>query len=161
MFEIVLHMPRIPPNTGNIMRLCANTGARLHLVEPIGFEMTDRRLRRAGMDYRERATVRIHDSWSAVRSHLSERNWYALATCGPRPYYEARFESGDVLVFGSEQVGLPPSVLADFHDDHQLHVPMVCGSRSLNLSNAVAAVLYEAWRQIGFRGARAPGSEEP
>lgn len=154
MFEIVLHEPQIPPNTGNIIRLCANTGARLHLVEPLGFEMSDAKLRRAGLDYRDLARVDIHESWQALRVSLAggSGSWYSLSTSGRTVYSEAIFAAGDVLVFGCEQFGLPSSVLAEFDEAHALRVPMAPGSRSLNLANTAAVVAYEAWRQINFRG---------
>ena len=153
-FEIVLHQPQIPPNTGNIMRLCANTGARLHLVKPLGFELSDAKLRRAGLDYRDLARVEIHESWEALRRSLADGvgSWYSLSTSGRMIYSEASFAAGDVLVFGCEQHGLPPSVLDEFDAAHALRVPMVPGSRSLNLANTVAVVSYEAWRQTEFRG---------
>lgn len=154
MFEIVLHEPQIPPNTGNIMRLSVNTGARLHLVKPLGFDLTDAKLRRAGLDYRDLARVEIHESWLALRESLADGpgSWYSLSTSGRTTYSQARFTAGDVLVFGCEQHGLPTSVLAEFDTSHALRVPMVPGSRSLNLANTVAVVVYEAWRQIDFRG---------
>ena len=153
-FEIVLHQPQIPPNTGNIIRLCANTGSRLHLVEPLGFDMSDAKLLRAGLDYRDLARVEIHESWQALKTSLAggAGSWYSLSTSGRTTYSEARFRAGDVLVFGCEQHGLPPSVLAEFDSDYALRVPMVPGSRSLNLANTVAVVALEAWRQIDFRG---------
>jgi tRNA (cytidine/uridine-2'-O-)-methyltransferase len=153
-FEIVLHQPQIPPNTGNIIRLSANTGARLHLVEPLGFEMSDAKLRRAGLDYRDLARVEIHESWQALRASLAGQSasWYSLSTSGRTTYSEASFATGDVLVFGCEQYGLPQSVLSEFDANHALRVPMAPGSRSLNLANTVAVVVYEAWRHVKFTG---------
>lgn len=151
MLDLVLYRPAIPPNTGNIMRLCANTGARLHLVGPIAFDLSDAAVRRAGLDYRDRAVVVEHADWAAARAAVPGR-WFAVDTAGARRYDEVRFAPGDVLVFGTERTGLPPAVLAGFADDAVLRIPMLPGSRSLNLSNAVALVAYEAWRQLGFPG---------
>ncbi|HPT50284.1 MAG TPA: tRNA (cytidine(34)-2'-O)-methyltransferase [Accumulibacter sp.] len=156
MFEVVLVHPEIPPNTGNVIRLCANTGARLHLVEPLGFELTETRLRRAGMDYAELATVRRHADWSACRAALAELSpsgrLFALSTKGTRHPSEAGFQAGDVLVFGCETGGLPADIFAAFDAEHRLRLPMRPHNRSINLSNAVAVTVYEAWRQIGYPG---------
>jgi len=152
MFEIVLVEPEIPPNTGNVMRLAANVGATLHLVRPLGFRLTDRHLRRAGLDYREMAALRVHDDWHECERALTGRRMHALSTRGRRHYGEARFEPGDVFVFGAETRGLPETVLAGFAPEHVLRVPMVPGNRSLNLANTVAVVVFEAWRQAGFAG---------
>lgn len=152
MLDLVLYQPQIPPNTGNIMRLCANTGARLHLVGPIAFDLSDAALRRAGLDYRDQAVVTVHDSWSAVRAFLGPRRWFAVDVAGTRAHSDPQFRHDDVLVFGCERTGLPAQVLAQFTADRVLRIPMVPGSRSLNLANAAAVVLYEAWRQAGFLG---------
>ena len=152
MFDIVLVEPEIPPNTGNVIRLAANSGARLHLVAPLGFSMDDRLLRRAGLDYHEFASVELHPDWSACLAALSGRRKFALTTRATRLHAEARFQAGDVFVFGAETRGLPAEVLAGFDGDRRLRLPMRPGNRSLNLSNAVAVVVYEAWRQLGFAG---------
>lgn len=150
MFHIVLHQPEIPPNTGNIIRLCANTGATLHLVRPLGFTLDKRSLRRAGLDYDDLATVRVHADLAACRAALAASRWFAIETGGARCYSDIAYEPGDVLLFGSERTGLPPAVLATFPAAQHLSLPMRPGNRSLNLSNAVAVVAYEAWRQVGF-----------
>jgi tRNA (cytidine/uridine-2'-O-)-methyltransferase len=152
MLDIVLVEPEIPPNTGNAMRLAANTGARLHLVEPLGFSMDDRQLRRAGLDYHEVASVTSHRDWPSCRQFFAGRRLFAFTTRASRLYTEAGFAAGDVLVFGAETRGLPESVLGDFAEDRRLRLPMRPGNRSINLSNAVAVVAYEAWRQLGFAG---------
>jgi tRNA (cytidine/uridine-2'-O-)-methyltransferase len=152
MFAVVLVAPEIPPNTGNVIRLTANTATDLHLVEPLGFRMDDRDLRRAGLDYHEYARVRVHRDWAACREALGQRmlRAFALTTRATRSLYDTRFAPGDVLVFGCETSGLPESVLGEFTDDRRLAIPMRPGVRSLNLSNAVAVSVYEAWRQQGF-----------
>ena len=152
MFHIVLYQPEIPPNTGNVIRLAANTGARLHLVEPLGFTMEDRLLRRAGLDYHETADVMVHASWEACRDALAGARMFALSTRNSLPYCSARFCPGDGFVFGSETKGLPPAVLDQFEPAARLRIPMRPGNRSLNLSNAVAVVVLEAWRQNDFAG---------
>ncbi|MFN3829979.1 MAG: tRNA (cytidine(34)-2'-O)-methyltransferase [Tepidimonas ignava] len=155
MFHVVLVHPEIPPNTGNVIRLCANTGCTLHLVEPLGFSMDDKLLRRAGLDYHEYADVRRHRDWAALRAALptpAER-WFALTTRGTRHVHEASFAAGDVLVFGAESCGLPAAVLDTLPPAQRLRLPMRPQQRSLNLSNAVAVTVYEAWRQLGFVGA--------
>jgi tRNA (cytidine/uridine-2'-O-)-methyltransferase len=152
--NVVLYQPEIPPNTGNVIRLAANTGARLHLVEPLGFELDDARLRRAGLDYREWAHLEVHPTLDACLDALPGRIW-ALSTRGTRHYTDARFFTDDALLFGPETRGLPDAVLERLPATSVLRVPMQPGSRSLNLSNAVAVVLYEAWRQLGFPGAEA------
>jgi len=135
------------------MRLCANSGARLHLVGPIAFDMSEPALRRAGLDYRDQAVVTLHESWPAMRSALPRwERWFAVEVDGARCHTDPQYERDDVLVFGREQSGLPPEVLADFPADHVLRIPMVRGSRSLNLANAAAVVVYEAWRQLAFVG---------
>ena len=154
MFEIVLIAPEIPPNTGNIIRLTANTGCRLHLVEPLGFSMDDRQLRRAGLDYHEVATVRRHDSWAALleaEKPYRER-CFAFTTQGATPFAQMVWQRGDWLVFGNETAGLPPAVRESFASTHRVRLPMRAGQRSLNLSNAVAVVVFEAWRQNGYVG---------
>jgi len=153
MIDIVLFEPEIPPNTGNIIRLCANTGARLHLVEPLGFSMESKALRRAGLDYHEFAEVTVHANWAALRAALSGRRLFALTTKGGTPFHRTRFEEGDVLVFGPETRGLPPEILAEFEPGSRLRLPMKPDSRSLNLSNTVAIAVYEVWRQLDFVGA--------
>ena len=152
MFAVVLVAPEIPPNTGNVIRLTANTATDLHLVEPLGFRMDDRDLRRAGLDYHEYARVRVHADWRACRDALGLRmaRAFALTTRTGRSLYDERFAPGDVLVFGCETSGLPQEILDEFPDDRRLAIPMRPGVRSLNLSNAVAVAVYEAWRQQGF-----------
>lgn len=156
MFHVILHEPEIPPNTGNIIRLCANTGARLHLIHPLGFILDDRRLRRAGLDYREWAEVREHGSFEEFLESVGSSRVFALTTRGRRCYAQADFAPGDALLFGPETRGLPEDLLNALPESQRLYIPMQPGSRSLNLSNAVALVLYEAWRQSGFAGARKP-----
>ncbi|MDR2017226.1 MAG: tRNA (cytidine(34)-2'-O)-methyltransferase, partial [Burkholderiales bacterium] len=159
MLSIVLVQPEIPPNTGNVIRLAANTGASLHLVEPLGFALEDRALRRAGLDYHEYARARVHPDWSACRAAITEAlsgltpmsRWWALTTKGSGSLFEARFGPHDVLVFGRETAGLPAEILADFPVSARLRIPMRESVRSLNLSNAVAVAVYEAWRQAGFQ----------
>lgn len=150
MFDIVLYQPEIAPNTGNVIRLAANTGARLHLVRPLGFTLSDRTLARAGLDYHERAVMTVHADWSACRAHLAGRRWFAVTTRGGTPYNTMHYAADDVLVFGPETRGLPTDVLDAFPQHHRLRLPMQPHSRSLNLSNSVAIVVYEAWRQLGF-----------
>jgi tRNA (cytidine/uridine-2'-O-)-methyltransferase len=149
-FNVVLHQPQIPPNTGNIIRLCANAGCVLHLVRPIGFALDAKTVRRAGLDYAEVAQVKIHASFDACVEALGKTRIYAIETTGSRPYSEARFEPGDSLLFGSEHRGLPQKVLDRLPPAQHLTIPMRAGNRSLNLSNAVALVVYEAWRQLRF-----------
>jgi tRNA (cytidine/uridine-2'-O-)-methyltransferase len=153
MFHIVLFQPEIPPNTGNAIRLCANTGSTLHLVQPLGFDLYHKNARRAGLDYDDLATVRLHLSFSACLEALSGARLFTVETTGTTVYTQADFQPGDALVFGSERRGLPPQVLNRVAPERQLTIPMCAGNRSLNLSNAVALVVYEAWRQNGFRGA--------
>ncbi|MHB8353602.1 MAG: tRNA (cytidine(34)-2'-O)-methyltransferase [Burkholderiales bacterium] len=150
MFEVVLYQPEIPPNTGNIIRLCANTGATLHLVEPLGFDISDRQLRRAGLDYHESAVIRVHPHWQACREALSGRRWFALTTKASRFYTSPTYRPGDVFVLGPETRGLPAEIPAEFEEERLLRLPMVTGSRSLNLGNATAVMVFEAWRQQGF-----------
>jgi tRNA (cytidine/uridine-2'-O-)-methyltransferase len=159
MLSIVLVHPEIPPNTGNVIRLAANTGASLHLVEPLGFALEDRALRRAGLDYHEYARVRVHADWSSCQRAITESlagitpapRWWTLTTKGSSSLFEACFGQHDVLVFGRETAGLPAEILADFPASARLRIPMREHVRSLNLSNAVAVAVYEAWRQSGFQ----------
>jgi tRNA (cytidine/uridine-2'-O-)-methyltransferase len=161
MLEIVLFAPQIAVNTGNIVRLCANVGARLHLVEPLGFSLDDRALRRGGLDYHELTETTRWPSWRACRAGFADRRWFATsAGVRARRYDDAEFFPGDVVVFGCETDGLPASVLATFPPDRRLHIPMRPGNRSMNLAGAVAVVAYEAWRQHGFAGATAGTFEE-
>ena len=150
MFDIVLYQPEIPPNTGNIIRLCANTGVRLHLVEPLGFTLKDAQLKRAGLDYHEFADMRVHADWEACTSALPNRRMFALTTKGSTRYTDIRFQPGDVFAFGPETRGLPPEMLDRFPTENRVRLPMLPHSRSLNLSNSAAVLIYEAWRQIGF-----------
>jgi len=150
MFNVLLHQPQIPPNTGNIVRLCANTGAHLHLIRPLGFEWSDRRLKRAGLDYHEWARVTIHDSLADYLERADPARIFAFTTRGQRNHHAVSFARDDTLLFGSEDRGLPEDVLALFPAERRLRIPMLPTSRSLNLSNAVAVAVYEAWRQQGF-----------
>ncbi len=150
MFNIILHEPEIPPNTGNVMRLCANTGASLHLVKPLGFRLDEKSVRRAGLDYRELADVKVHVSLAACLEALGRPRWFAFSTRASAVYDSARFERGDALLFGAETRGLPDAVLDVCPAERRLRIPMLAGVRSLNLSNAVAVAVYEAWRQQGF-----------
>ena len=152
MFDVVLYRPEIPPNTGNVIRLCANAGARLHLVEPLGFSIDDKQLRRAGLDYHEFTQMRVHRDWESCMATFGDARRYALTRRAARRYDDVRYREGDVLVFGAETAGLPDEVLEKFGGDARLRLPMRPGNRSLNLSNAVAVVVYEAWRQLGFEG---------
>ncbi|WP_027081205.1 tRNA (cytidine(34)-2'-O)-methyltransferase [Luteimonas mephitis] len=152
MFDVILHRPEIPPNTGNAIRLCANTGARLHLVRPLGFDMDDRQLRRAGLDYHEYARVQVHDSLAAALAAIAPPRLFALSTRNAVRFDTPRFVEGDAFVFGSETAGLPDEVLAAIPDGQRLRLPMRPDNRSINLSNAVAVVVFEAWRQLEFRG---------
>ena len=154
MFDIVLFEPEIPPNTGNIIRLAANTGCRLHLVKPIGFRLSDRALKRAGLDYCEIASVTQHPDWQECVLHFKGRRIYALSTSGTRSYSEAAFAPGDVFLFGPETRGLPRDLMAGIPEALRLRLPMRPESRSLNLANAVAVVVYEAWRQQNFKDGR-------
>lgn len=151
--NIVLYEPEIPPNTGNIIRLAANTGCRLHLIEPVAFELDDKRLRRAGLDYGEWRDMVLHKSWQDFVDYSRGGRLLAVSTKGPCHYHEMRFKEDDWLIFGPETRGLPAAVLEQLPAEHILRIPMVPESRSLNLSNAVAVVVYEAWRQLGFTGA--------
>lgn len=154
MFNVVLYEPEIPPNTGNIIRLCANTGSSLHLIHPLGFELDDKRLRRAGLDYHEWADLQEHDSLGDFMQRIAPKNLYACSTKGRRFFSDAKFEPGDALLFGPESRGLPQSILDQLEPSSLLRIPMLPESRSLNLSNAVSVILYEAWRQQGYAGAK-------
>ncbi|CAH9015833.1 tRNA (uridine(34)/cytosine(34)/5-carboxymethylaminomethyluridine(34)-2'-O)-methyltransferase TrmL [Candidatus Nitrosacidococcus sp. I8] len=150
MFHIVLFEPEIPPNTGNIIRLCANTGSYLHLIEPLGFTLNDKQLRRAGLDYHEWAEIKVHPNLSSFLSSTKIDHIWACSTKGQQPYYQVQFKPNDALLFGPETRGLPKEVLSTLSKDQILKIPMLPHSRSLNLSNAVAIVIYEAWRQQSF-----------
>ncbi len=154
MFSVILYEPEIPPNTGNIIRLCANTGAALHLIEPLGFELDEPRLKRAGLDYREFATVQTHASLEDCVAALGQPRLFAMSTRNSTRYDEVAFRAGDALLFGPETRGLPQAVLDALPDGQRLRLPMREGNRSLNLSNSAAVVVYEAWRQLGFEGGR-------
>ncbi|MDE0990679.1 MAG: tRNA (uridine(34)/cytosine(34)/5-carboxymethylaminomethyluridine(34)-2'-O)-methyltransferase TrmL [Pseudomonadales bacterium] len=154
MLNIVLYEPEIPPNTGNIMRLCANTGCTLHLVKPLGFELDDKQLRRAGLDYREYADVREWDNLGTLLDEFNRDRVFAITTKGLINHTEVEFEAGDILIFGPETRGIPDAVLGLMAGNRKLRIPMLQNSRSLNLSNAVSIVVYEAWRQLGFQGGR-------
>jgi tRNA (cytidine/uridine-2'-O-)-methyltransferase len=153
MFHIVLYEPEIPPNTGNIIRLCANTGCQLHLIEPLGFDLDDTKLKRAGLDYHEFAAVKTHNSLAVFLLSAQPARIFGLSTHGTRSFYECEFQPGDAFVFGPETRGLPKEVRASLGSDHVLRIPLLPQNRSLNLSNAAAIVVYEAWRQNGFAGA--------
>lgn len=159
MFHIVLVEPEIPPNTGNVIRLAANTGCTLHLIEPLGFSMDDKHMRRAGLDYHEYAQVKRHADWAAfiAQEKPPETRLFALTTRGTRTVHDVAFAPGDWLVFGSETRGLAPELRERFAPPQQLRLPMIAGQRSLNLSNAVAVTVFEAWRQNGFGAAPATG----
>ena len=150
MFDVILYQPEIPPNTGNIIRLCANTGARLHLVKPLGFTLEDKQLLRAGLDYHEFATMIVHESWADCAERFKDCRLFAVSTKGTQRYDLVDYAAGDAFVFGPESRGLPAEILGAVGEQQCLRVPMVPGNRSLNLSNAVAVVIYEAWRQLGF-----------
>jgi len=153
MLHVILFRPEIPPNTGNAIRLCANTGAALHLIRPLGFELDDARLRRAGLDYHEYAHVAVHDSLDACLAGIGRPRVFAFTTRGHVRHVDVRYTSGDALLFGCETAGLPGDVLETIPEAHRLRLPMRPDSRSLNLSNTVAVAVYEAWRQLGFEGA--------
>jgi tRNA (cytidine/uridine-2'-O-)-methyltransferase len=158
LFDVVLHQPEIPPNTGNVIRLCANTGAALHLIAPLGFELDDARLRRAGLDYHEFAPVRVHASLDDCLAALAPPRVFAFSTRATRRYDQVAYEPGDALLFGPESRGLPDDVLASIPPEHRLVLPLRAGQRSLNLSNTVAVAVFEAWRQWNFAGS---GDSEP
>lgn len=150
MFDIVFYRPEIPPNTGNAMRLAAVTGCRLHLIEPLGFDMEDSKLRRAGLDYRDKATVTVHPDLAAWRGTAAPERVFAFTVDAQRSYTDVAYQAGDAFLFGPESVGLPDDVQEKGWVTDRLHIPMIPGVRSLNLSNAAAIVVYEAWRQLGF-----------
>lgn len=150
MFDVVLYQPEIPPNTGNIIRLCANTGARLHLVHPLGFKLEDAQLKRAGLDYHEYASLRTYDSWEDCQRVLNDKRIFPVSTRGLRRHDQILYQPGDAFVFGPETRGLPQALLESFDESQRIRLPMMPGNRSLNLSNAVAVLVYEAWRQNGF-----------
>jgi len=152
MFDVVLFQPEIPPNTGNAIRLCANSGARLHLVRPLGFTLEDAQLRRAGLDYHEYARLQVHDTLEAALAAIAPRRLFALSTRGTTRFDTPRYAEGDAFLFGPETRGLPDDVLAQVPDAQRLRLPMQPGNRSLNLSNAIAVVVFEAWRQQDFAG---------
>jgi tRNA (cytidine/uridine-2'-O-)-methyltransferase len=151
-FDLILYQPEIPPNTGNIIRLCANTGTRLHLVRPLGFTLEDRQLRRAGLDYHEMTNVAEHDSLEACLATLAGQRLFGLSTRGTVPYASVAYAPSDVFLMGAETSGLPADVLERVSPERRLRIPMRAGNRSLNLSNAAAIVVYEAWRQLGYEG---------
>ena len=150
--HVVLYQPEIPPNTGNIIRICANTGANLHLIRPLGFDWDDKRMRRAGLDYHDLTRVTLHDSLAACEQELHTNRWFAMTTKGSRNFAEVAFYAPDVLLFGPETRGLPDELLARWPGDRKLRIPMQASSRSINLANSVAITLYEAWRQRGYDG---------
>jgi tRNA (cytidine/uridine-2'-O-)-methyltransferase len=152
MLHVVLYQPEIPPNTGNVIRLCANSGARLHLIKPLGFDLDHAKLRRAGLDYHEFAAVAVHDDLDAFVASVQPGRLFALSTRNSMPYHDVRFAADDAVVFGPETRGLPQALLDSLPPERRLRLPMRPGNRSLNLSNAVAVVVYEAWRQAGFVG---------
>jgi tRNA (cytidine/uridine-2'-O-)-methyltransferase len=157
MFHVILLNPEIPANTGNIIRLCANTGSELHLIRPLGFEMDDARLRRAGLDYHEYARVQVHDDLAACLRAAAPSRLFACSTRGAAVHAAVAYHRGDAFLFGPETRGLPPELLARFRPEHILRIPMMPGNRSINLSNAVAVIVYEAWRQQEFAGSGASG----
>ena len=152
MFDVILYEPEIPPNTGNIIRLCANTGIRLHLIKPLGFSLDDRQMRRAGLDYHEYATVKVYDDWPACAAHFVGRRVFAVSTKGTHRYDLNCYRDGDAFLFGPETRGLPAELLGRYEGKRRIRLPMLPDSRSLNLSNAVAVVVYEALRQVDFVG---------
>lgn len=152
MFDLVLFQPEIPPNTGNIIRLCANTGTRLHLVKPLGFPLDDAKMRRAGLDYHEFARIEVHEDWPACVAHFAGRRLFAVSTKGSTRYTDVRYAADDVFILGPETRGLPDDVLKEFSPERRLRLPMTPVSRSMNISNAAAVLVYEAWRQLDFCG---------
>jgi len=153
MFHVILYQPEIPPNTGNIIRLCANTGCQLHLVGPLGFTLVDKQLLRAGLDYHEFASMRVHGTLTDCLSAFDPERVFAFTTKGSRAYHALQYRAGDAFLFGPESRGLPVEVLDQFRADQKLRLPMLPDNRSLNLSNTVAVAVFEAWRQCGFEGA--------
>lgn len=158
MFNVILYEPEIPPNTGNIIRLCANTGAQLHLIRPLGFSLDDKNLRRAGLDYHEYATMQVHDNLAQCLESLPHARLFAFTTKASHPYHEEQFQAGDAFLFGPESRGLPREVLDSITPERRLRLPMLPDNRSLNLSNTVAVVVFEAWRQCGFAGSQSSNS---
>ena len=154
MFHVILYQPEIPPNTGNIIRLCANTGCRLHLIKPLGFTLEDKQLVRAGLDYHEFAPLHVHDTLPDCLSEFDPARVFALTTRGSQAFHQVRYQAGDAFLFGPESRGLPADVLARFNAAQHVRLPMLPESRSLNLSNTVAVAVFEAWRQCRFMGAR-------
>jgi len=154
MFHVILYQPEIPPNTGNVIRLCANTGCQLHLVRPLGFALEDKQLIRAGLDYHEFATLRVHDRLQDCLTTFDSARIFALTTKGSQPFHDIRYREGDAFLFGPESRGLPADVLNQFDTQHRVRLPMLPHSRSLNLSNTVAVAVFEAWRQCGFEGGK-------
>ena len=152
MFHIVLFEPEIPPNTGNIIRLCANTGAHLHLIEPLGFKLEDKQLRRAGLDYHEFSSLNVYENWRTCKLALAGKRLFAITTKGSSRYNHISYQAEDVFVFGPETRGLPDEIRNEFSPEHRVRLPMLANSRSLNLSNSAAVLLYEAWRQLDFKG---------
>jgi len=153
MLNVILFQPEIPPNTGNVIRLCANSGAQLHLIRPLGFALEDKQLRRAGLDYHEYANMKVHDDLEACLLTLPDSRLFAFTTKGSHPYHEAAFQDKDALMFGPESRGLPSQILDALPPQQKLRLPMLPDNRSLNLSNTVAIAVYEAWRQLGFNSA--------
>ncbi|TRW48343.1 tRNA (cytidine(34)-2'-O)-methyltransferase [Aliidiomarina halalkaliphila] len=152
MFHIALHTPVMPANTGNIIRLCANTGCQLHLIEPLGFDFEEKKLRRAGLDYHDLANVTRYPNYDAFAQAMAGKRIFACTTKGSKNYADVHYEAGDVLLFGSETAGLPPEIRDAFAPDRRIRIPMQPNSRSLNLANSVSVITYEAWRQLGFAG---------
>ncbi len=153
MFNVVLFEPEIPPNTGNIIRLCANSGCHLHLIKPLGFTLDEKRVRRAGLDYRELTHVTEHDDYPSFLDTIKPARIFACSTKGTKAHASPRYQDNDTFLFGPETRGLPQSILTNIPSEHIIRIPMMANSRSLNLSNSVAVILYEAWRQIDFNGA--------
>jgi tRNA (cytidine/uridine-2'-O-)-methyltransferase len=158
MFNVILYQPEIPPNTGNVIRLCANTGARLHLIRPLGFTLDDKHLRRAGLDYHEYATLQVHDSLAACLLTLPQSRLFAFTTKASHPYHEVQYQAGDAFLFGPESRGLPKEVLDSIAPERRLRLPMLPDNRSLNLSNTVAVAVFEAWRQCNYAGSQSSNS---
>ena len=150
MFHVILYQPEIPPNTGNIIRLCANTGSKLHLIHPLGFAWDDKRVKRAGLDYHDLTHVVHHDNWESFLSNFEEGSLYAMTSKGTTSYHSPKYKSGDGFLFGPETRGLPQTLLSTFSDEKKIYIPQLTTARSLNLSNAVSVMIYEAWRQCAF-----------